>query len=376
MRFIWILILLAATSCAGDKKETPPVATTEEPETVVVTLTEEQYKNARLETGDISRRSVAAVLKVNGKIDVPPQNMVSVSFPLGGYLKSTKLLPGAHVSKGEVIAVMEDQQYIQLQQDYLTAKARQSYLENEYRRQQELNKSKASSDKVYQQAEADYNSNRILISALEQKLRLIGINTGQLGETNISRTVNIYAPVSGFVSSVNVNVGKYVTPADVLFEIVDPTDIHLLLTVFEKDISKLFIGQKLVAYTNNEPGKKHIAKVVLIGKDVAADRTIPVHCHFDSYDKLLVPGMYMNAEIRVDEVDALVVPEDAVVRYGDKEYVFIVKGDKTYEMAEVTTSSADEGYVAISWANDEGANKQVVTTNAYTLLMMLKNKSE
>ena len=131
MRFIWILILLVATSCAADKKETPAVETTEETETVV-TLTEEQYKNAHLETGSISRRNVPAVLKVNGKIDVPPQNMVSVSFPLGGYLKSTKLLPGTHVSKGEVIAVMEDQQYIQLQQDYLTAKARQSYLENEY----------------------------------------------------------------------------------------------------------------------------------------------------------------------------------------------------------------------------------------------------
>lgn len=375
MRFIWILILLAATGCAADKKETPEVETTEETETVV-TLTEEQYKNAHLETGGISRRSVAAVLKVNGKIDVPPQNMVSVSFPLGGYLKSTKLLPGAHVSKGEVIAVMEDQQYIQLQQDYLTAKARQSYLENEYRRQQELNKTKASSDKVYQQAESDYKSNSILIGALEQKLRLIGINTAQLGEANISRTVNIYAPVNGFVSSVHVNVGRYVTPADVLFEIVDPSDIHLLLTVFEKDISKLFIGQKLVAYTNNEPDNKHTGKIVLIGKDVGADRTIAVHCHFDNYDKSLVPGMYMNAEIRVNETDALVVPEDAVVRYGDKEYVFVVKADKTYEMTEVTTRSADEGYVAISLTNDENANKQVVTTNAYTLLMMLKNKSE
>ncbi|HEY9177692.1 MAG TPA: efflux RND transporter periplasmic adaptor subunit [Flavipsychrobacter sp.] len=375
MRFIWILILLAAASCADDKKETPAADTTTETETVV-TLTEEQYKNADIETGSISRRNIAAVLKVNGKIEVPPQNMISVSFPLGGYLKSTKLLPGAHVSKGEVIAVMEDQQYIQLQQDYLSAKARQLYLENEYRRQQELNKSKASSDKVYQQAEADYNSNRIMISALEQKLRLIGVNTTQLDETNISRTVNIYAPVSGFVSSVNVNVGKYVTPADVMFELVDPTDVHLLLTVFEKDISRLFIGQKLTAYTNNEPDKKHTGKIVLIGKDVAADRTIPVHCHFDTYDKALVPGMYMNAEVRVDEKDALVVPGDAVVRYGDKEYIFVVKADRTYEMTEVTSSSTDNGYVAISWTNDDNTNKKVVTTNAYTLLMMLKNKSE
>ena len=79
---------------------------------------------------------------------------------------------------------------------------------------------------------------------------------------------------------------------------------------------------------------------------------------------------------QVNETDALVVPEDAVVRYGDKEYVFVVKADKTYEMTEVTTRSADEGYVAISLTNEENADKQVVTANAYTLLMMLKNKSE
>ncbi len=89
----------------------------------IVTLTSEQYKNAGIEIGKLSTKSISSLLKVNGKIDVPPQSMVSISVPLGGYLKSTKLLAGMHIKKGEVLAVMEDAQYIQLQQDDFTAKA-------------------------------------------------------------------------------------------------------------------------------------------------------------------------------------------------------------------------------------------------------------
>jgi cobalt-zinc-cadmium efflux system membrane fusion protein len=170
-----------------------------------ITLTESQMKNADIETAKPATKEISSILKVNGKVDVPPQNMVSISVPLGGYLKTTKLLPGMHINKGEVIAVMEDQQYIQLQQDYLTAKAAIGYLENEYTRQKELNQSQASSDKVYQQAEAAYRSQRILITSLAQKLQLAGINTERISETNISRSVNIYSPITGYVSKVNVS---------------------------------------------------------------------------------------------------------------------------------------------------------------------------
>lgn len=375
MRSIWILLLLAAAGCGSGEKQMPAEETNKEVANIV-TLTVEQYKNAGLQTGNITGRNMAAVLNVNGKIDVPPQNLVSVSFPLGGYLRSTKLLPGAHVTKGEVIAVMEDRQYIELQQDYLAAKARHTYLENEYIRQRELNKSKASSDKVYQQAEAEYNSNRILIGALEQKLKLIGVNTTQLNESNISRAVNVYAPLTGFVSSVNVNIGRYVTPSDVIFELVDPTDIHLLLTVFERDISKLFAGQKVLAYTNNDTVRKYPAEIVLIGRNIGPDRTVQVHCHFDSYDKALIPGMYMNAEILFNEREALTVPADAVVRYGNKQYIFVAQGNNSFEMTEVRADITGEGYTAITPVDGLSMDKPVATTGAYTLLMMLKNKAD
>ena len=84
----------------------------------------------------------------------------------------------------------------------------------------------------------------------------------------------------GIVTKVNVNIGKYVNPSDVLFEIVNPSDIHLALTVFEKDVNKLSVGQQLVAYTNNNPSKKYPCEIILIGKDFSSDKAIEVHCHF------------------------------------------------------------------------------------------------
>ena len=373
---ILITAAVALASCGGGNKPEAAKEQTTVSETTV-TLTDAQLKNAALEVGKAQMREIQSVIKVSGKIDVPPQNIVSVSFPLGGYLKSTKLLPGMHINKGDVIAVMEDQQYIQLQQDYLTAKARQEYLEAEYQRQQELNKSKASSDKVYQQAMAEYKSNRILISSLRQKLQLIGINADKLSESNISKSVSVHSPIDGFVSAVDVNIGKYVTPSDVLFELVNPTDIHLALTVYEKDMSKLYIGQKVLAFTNNNPDKKYPCEVILIGKDVSNERAVQVHCHFEAYDKTLVPGMYMNAELELQKENVLAVPEDAVVRYNNKQYIFVASGSKTYEMKEVVTGSTQNGFIAIADAKGiDLANTNVVLKNAYTLLMKLKNAGE
>ncbi len=362
-------------SACGDKKpiaEEKPAAV----ESNIIKLTDEQQKNAEIATGKIEQKEISSVLKLNGQIDVPPQNMVSISVPLGGYLKATKLLPGMHVNKGEAIATVEDQQYIQLQQDYLTAKARINYLENEYKRQKELNQSRAASDKVFQQAEADYRTQQVLITSLSQKLQLVGINVARINESNISRSVNIYSPISGFVSKVNVNIGKYVSPTEVMFELVNPTDIHLGLKVYEKDINKLYIGQKVIAYTNNEPDKKHEGEILLIGRDLSADRNTEVHCHFEDYDKTLVPGTYMNADVQVKNVQAAAIPSDALVEFEGKQYVYKVVGKNTYEMTEVNIGEAENGYTELIYPSPSVKNATIVTKGAYSLLMMMKNRAE
>src|SRR5690606_10022572 len=190
-----------------------------------------------------------------------------------------------------------------------------------------------------------------------------------------SKSIRIYAPISGYVSAVNVNIGKYVNPNDVLFELINPDDIHLALSVFEKDVDKLFIGQKLVAYTNTHPEKRYDCDIILISRNLSEQNAVEVHCHFDRYDKSLLPGMFMNAEIELNAQNATVLPSDAVVRYGNKQYVFISKGNYTFEMIEVATGSEEEAYTAVS-IPDQLANQSFVIKGAYNLLMALKNKSE
>jgi cobalt-zinc-cadmium efflux system membrane fusion protein len=316
-------------------------------------------------------------MKVNGKIDVPPQNMVSISVPLGGYLKTSKLLPGMHVNKGEVVAVMEDQQYIQLQQDYLTAKVKLVMFDKEFIRQKELNASQASSDKMLQQAESEYKTQKILVSALAQKLQLVGINPSTLNENNISKSVNIHSPIDGYVTKVNVNIGKYISPTEIMFELVNPTDIHLALKIFEKDLDKLFIGQGLLAFTNNNPQKKYECEVLLIGKDINQEGFTDVHCHFETYDKLLIPGTYMNAEIKVRNRKANVLPVDGIVRFEGKQYVFKAIDKQQFIMTEVRLGDTENGMTEILFPEKDILDKaNYVTKGAYTLLMMLKNEAE
>ena len=372
--FIILLNVILFSSCGNKTEE--KTATQETIETSV-TLSDAQYKSANIQIGKLERREISTTLLLNGKIDVPPQNMVSVSTPFGGFLKSTKLLPGMRVKKGEIIASMEDQQYIQLQQDYLTAKSKLIYTENEYHRQKELNQSKASSDKVFQQTEMDYKTQRITLSALAEKLRLISINPETLNENSLSRSVNIYSSIDGFVSKVNVNIGKYVNPSDILFELINPSDIHLNLKVFEKDLDKLSIGQKLVAYNNNETDKKYPCEIILISQDLSSVRSADVHCHFEDYDKTLLPGMYMNAEVEIKQKNALAISDEAIVNHEGKDYVFIAKSNRQFDLVEIKKGGTENGFSEITTLDGKDISAaQIVIKGAYSLLMQLKNKSE
>jgi len=368
-----ILVCLSLLSCGDTKQSETETASNE----TTVALTDAQVKNAGISVGTIEKQAIARLLKVNGVIDVPPQNMLSISAPLGGYLKYTKLLPGMHINKGESIAVMEDPQYISLQQEYLTAKAKLSYLQNEYSRQETLNKSAASSDKVFQEATMNYSSQKVLVKSLSEKLLLIGINPDNLTENTISRSIAIHSPIDGYVSKVNVNIGKYASPTDVLFELVNPQDIHLALDVFEKDIDNLQIGQKLLAYTNTQPDKKYPCEIILIGKDISETRSVEVHCHFDSYDKSLIPGMYMNAEIEVSSQNDFVIADESIVTFEGKHYVFYEKSKNNFEMVEVETGNSENGITQITFKNNfNPEQKQFVIKGAYSILMKSKNTEE
>ena len=372
--FLVLMVLLSTVQCQ-QKQEATATKTANPKDENTVTFTDAQLRNAPVETTELSMQPISTVLKLNGKIDVPPQNLVSVSTPLGGYLKSTRLLPGMKVAKGQVIAVIENPQFVQLQQDYLMAKSKYHFAQLDYNRQKKLNQSQASSDKVMQQAQSEMNSQQILMNAIAQQLKLVNINPAKISAGNIQRSVPVYSAINGFVSKVNVNIGKYVTPSDVLFELINPSDIHLNLKVYEKDLEMLKTRQQIVAYTNVDPSKKYAGEILLTSKDVDGSGMAEVHCHFEKYDPALIPGMYMNAEVKTENSFANAIPEESVVDFEGKSYVFTETGKQTWKMVPVTLGISENGFVEIlNFADFQG--KKIVVKNAYTLLMKLKNTSE
>lgn len=207
------------------------------------------------------------------------------------------------------------------------------------------------------------NKQRIIMNALAQKLRLININPTTLTVDNITKNVRLYSSIAGFVSKVNVNIGNYVNPSDVLFELIDPSDIHLNIKVFEKDIDKLYISQKLYANTNARPDKKYLCEIMLISKNITENGISEVHCHFENFDKILIPGLYMNADIEVASNKNYTLPEESIVNFEGKDLVFIDNGKQAYEMFEIMKGNTENGFVEILNA-DNLADKNFVTKGA------------
>lgn len=371
---IWALSMaLTAASCGNADKAVEKSGSSLEITEVV--LSDIQQNNAGIKTESIKERNLANEIKVTGKIDVPPQNMVSISAPLGGFLKSTKLLPGMKIRKGETIAVMEDQLYIQLQQEFLNSKYKLEYEEKEFQRQKELSESSAGSTKAFEMAKSNYLTTKTNVVALGERLKLLGINPNALNESNISSTIQIHSPINGYVSMVKVNVGKYIQASEVMFDLVNPEDIHLNMTVFEKDLEYIKIGQKVKAFTNSKPGNVYPCEIILIGQDVSSDRHVEVHCHFEKYDHSLIPGMYMNALIETDAAIVKSIPESAIVNYGAKNYLFVEVAKNRYSMMEVDLGIKESGFIEVVNSEIIG-NKPIVIDGAYALLMKLKNVEE
>ncbi|MBI1342557.1 MAG: efflux RND transporter periplasmic adaptor subunit [Terrimonas sp.] len=369
-KLFFIIFIFLLSSCSPHQQETKEAI---RDHSGIVTLTAEQVANAGIVTDSVSYRSMNTELHVNGVVDVPPQNIVSISFPLGGYLKSTELLPGMHVNKGQVIARVEDPALVQIQQDYLVAIARMQYLEQEYQRQKLLNEQEVSATKIFQQTRAEYATQKILVKGLSEKLRLISIRPESLHEENISRSVAVYSPISGFVSKVNVNIGKYVNPADVLFELINPDDLHATLTVFEKDLTAVHPRQKVKVSFVENPENEYECEVLLVTKNVDDNRSALVHCHFETQPKQLLPGMFLNARIMVKDATVLAVPEAAVVRYGASEYIFESLGGNKFKRIEVKTGMLQDGLIAIRQDNMDLEGKIIVVKNTYSILSQMMN---
>ena len=272
-RFVTFLGVAVVLSSCGPKESAPPP---QEKITVTgdsVLVSKEQLSVSGIELGQVQLRGLSGGLKVTGMLDVPPQNLVNITAPLGGFLRSTHLLQGMRVTKGQVIAVIENPEYIQLQQDYLDTKSQADYLETEYQRQKQLAAENVNAQKTLQKSMADLTSMKARNSGLRAKLKMLSIDADQLQPEFIKSTIELRAPITGFVTRVFGAIGAFVTPTEVMFTIVDTEHLHAELVCFESDLPRIKIGQK-IRLTLAQENTERTATVYLIGKEISAERSV------------------------------------------------------------------------------------------------------
>ncbi|MCR6640553.1 MAG: efflux RND transporter periplasmic adaptor subunit [Sporocytophaga sp.] len=356
-----------------------------------VELTANQYKNAGIAFGKVEMRNISSTLPVNGLLDVPPQNLVTVAAMMGGFVKTTILLQGMRVKKGEVLVTIQNPDFIQIQQDYLNNKSKLLFAEQEYKRQEELAKDNVASQKTLQQVTAEYHSLKAVHEGLLEKLSILGINPSTVENGTIKSTVSIVSPISGYVTAVNINIGKYVNPQDLICEIVDTEHLHAELTVFEKDIYKVKEGQKIKFQLVNEEKKIRTATVYLINRKISEDRTVRVHAHLDKEDRYLLPNTYLKAFIEVTDNTTSALPDEAIVASADKHFIFIKKDDHDHDhqhkegaaegfsftAVEVKKGVSQNGYTEVFLPDGfDTDHAEVVVKGAYALISKMNNSEE
>ena len=395
---IFLAIFFLFASC-GNKKEQKVVAA-EAPleEENRVELTAEQFATAGIVVGNIEMKALSSTIKVNGMLDVPPQNLVSISAPTAGYIKSTDMLQGMYVNKGQIVATLHNPELLTLQQDLVESrgqlqerKSQFEFLELDLKRQQELSDQEVNSRKTLEKSRSEYNAMKGAINSLEgrigaigARLKAVGINPAAVTNSNFISTISIYTPISGYVTEVNTNIGAYVNPTNILFEIVDTRHLHAELTVFEKDVPLLKIGQK-VRFTLANETQERMATVHLIGREISSERTVRIHCHLDQEDTQLLPGMYLKALVETGKSQkAAALPEKAIVDFAGKQYIFVESDPNPagqgkvyhFEIIEVRTGATELGYTEVKATGADLNAKKVVINGAYDLLSKMKNSEE
>lgn len=330
--FYYILIapLLASFNSCGEKTKASEEENSLQAESSIVKITQEQFNSMKMEIAPLEEREFDNMMKASGKIDVPPNSRAKVTSFIGGYVKSTSLLVGDKVVKGQALLTLESPEYIDLQQSYLETAGQIKYLKSEYERQKTLFEENISSQKKYLEAESDYKRAKATYESLRQKLNMLHIDPSKVEQGNFSSFITVHSPISGDITSINANIGMAISPTDVIMEIVESQAMFLKLAVFEKDVFNLQIGQK-VKFTVPQIGINEFeAKVSQIGKTVEGnERVINVYASLDADTKQkLLTGMFVEGQLIVDSRKVLSIPVDAIVVEEGSNFLLILESEK------------------------------------------------
>ncbi|TXE09526.1 efflux RND transporter periplasmic adaptor subunit [Gelidibacter salicanalis] len=357
-------------ACGTDKNEQK----TEESKmaTNALVITKAQFEGEKMTFGTIADYDFNTTIKVNGMIDVPTQNKSSVSTFIGGYVTKNPLLVGDEVKKGQYLLTLENTEIVEIQQEYAEVAEQLNFLKSEFTRQKTLYDENITSQKNFLKAESTYKSSLAHYNGLKKKLQMMHINPASVEKGTIGSSINLYAPIDGFVTKVNISNGTYVSPSDVILEIIDTEHIHLELSVFEKDILKIKKGQPIGFRIPEASDSIYKAEVHLVGTTIDPEnRRVVVHGHIENDHTAFIVGMFAEAYIVVGSSKGMALPKTAVIQQDDDFYALVLERETAqgYEFKQVKLDLGNETEDMVEVLNSVSLNnKKIVTDGTYMLL--------
>jgi cobalt-zinc-cadmium efflux system membrane fusion protein len=367
-----VLIILTTFSCSEPSIQRKVMAVG--PSSKELVLSDLQFKTANLHIGTAGKRTFKESFKARGVLDAAPENKHSVNSYFSGYVKNTSLLTGQKVRVGQVLFTLENPEYLVFQQEFLEAQSMLSYYKNDYDRQKALVAENVSSEKKFLQAKADYEVAAARYASLKQKLKLMHINTDNLSPENLSSTIKVTAPIDGIISAVSISRGMFISPNETALEIINNRDLKLALTIYEKDLSKIELGQEMSFQLAKYPHKVFKAKVDLISPLIDLDkRSVIVHASInkESMEENLSPGTYVEVDIINDSTSLFSLGREALVQKGRhyEALVFEGKVDDQYlfKIIQLEIKASNEDYLGFELP-PELKGKQFLLNGTFSLL--------
>lgn len=403
MAFVFLASAISFTSCKqSSKTETKEADKPREEHSEQIEVSEQQMKAVGIELGRIEMKNLSRVVKSSGQLEVPPQNKADVNSLVSGIIKKIMVLEGNYVRQGQTVAILENTDIVKLQQDYLTLKKEFVYTQQEYQRQKELSTESAGTGKVFQQAAAKYETDKARLSGMETQLQQLKISPVAVANGNFAKQISITSPISGVIGYIRIKTGSYIDMQTSLMEIVDNSQIHCDLQVYEKDLFKVKNGQKIEFILTNQNNKQITGTVYGINQSFENEnKSVIVHAKINNAGSIkLLPGMYVSALINVGNQTVQAVPIDALVNAEGKTFIFIVSGEEEkeeekdkkektekdtdakaekhirFKKVEVTTGVTELGYTEITPLEEIPKNAKIVTKGAFYVLSKVAGSEE
>ncbi len=369
------LLIFAAFSCGKNEP------TTEKPETEathtsgdLIHLSPGQVEQAKLEFGGFTKKNLSETLKVNAELVVHTEHTADVTAFSDGILSGLRTTLNATVRKGQVLATVRKPDLLDMQQQFLENKDQMQFLQAEFDRYKSLKDADATASKNFTKAEADLRAAKTTGQLLAAKLRQYQINPDKLTAATLSTELVLVSPVNGIVTSIKTNVGAAVQPGTMVCEVTDLSQLHADLWVYEKDILKVKMGQRVQLVFPANPSKTYPAVIYSMDKVLDPEkRAVRAHARLEGSaagQSNFVNGAYLEAKIATSGGgEGTALPAAAVVQEGEEYFIFTLEKEGAegsfFKKTKVTKGGEADGYVAVtpSEALPEGA--KIVLKGAY-----------